>query len=315
MDRNYFPGRNVPEEQRFSQDNNPSQVSRDIYSVSYSNTSPPCEANGHIIEDHSSSVIPGDRSSGSGVSAGGASAGSSSLPHVTGSTVPPVTSSKSQESRLISRTTSQSKTQQTKTVTKTIVSRETRFVGIDGEPIDNPFNPYGTIESTVGNNGDHYSHYDPNQSAGYPIEYQGQSYPTVEYHNYQDYPLSPPTPTSALNDSPTSARRGPSSVAIPSSMISNGPPASGYDELDTTLQYAQFNPENNPYGYAGIRSQQQQVVMYGSQQPPQGYLDNRPSFDDSDLYRSNPAATVPLTTVRWPNKYFGSPWMEESGTT
>lgn len=342
MNRNYFPGRSVPEEQRFSQDRNPSEVSREIYSVSYSNTSPP-EANGHIIE-HNSSVIPGDRSSGSGsgvsggrgsgsgVSGGrnsgsGASGGggSSSLPPVTGPTVPHVTNS-NQESRLISRTTSQSKTQETKTVTKTIVSRETRFVGIDGEPIDNPFNPepvdnpfnpYGRIESTVGNGAGDYSHYDPNQSSGYPVEYQGDPYPTVEYHNYQDYPLSPPTPTSGLNESPTSGIHGPS-LAIPSNMITNGPQGSGYDELDTTIQYGQFNPENNPYGYAGIRSQQQ-VLMYGSQQgqgyldkqgqgylekqgqgyldkQPQGYLDNRPSFDDSHLYRSNPAATVPLTT-------------------
>lgn len=224
-------------------------------------------------------MIPGDRSS-SG-SAGGASASSIPVP----GSVPATSNNQTSESRLISRTTQQSKTQQTKTVTKTIVSRETRFVGADGQPIDN-FNPYGTIESS---NGANFSHYDPSQVT-YPVDYSvGQGYPNVEYHNYQDYPLSPPTPSSAMNDSPTSVRRS----TIPQQPIIMNGPQSGYDELDTTLQYAQFNPENSPYGYSGVP---QQVVMYGHQAPPpQGYLDNRPSYDDNDLYRSNPAATVPLT--------------------
>lgn len=127
-----------------------------------------------------------------------------------------------------------------------------------------------------------------------------------QYHNYQDYPLNTSQPPSVTSESPPAARRGSVVAAASHGQPGAGvggmnhlPPQmpSGYDELDVTLQYAQFGQHvENPYGYAPgpvlIAPQGQPMhspgggPTYGLYEPhpPQGYLDQRPSYDDHSLY-------------------------------
>ncbi|XP_015784348.1 catenin delta-2 isoform X2 [Tetranychus urticae] len=94
----------------------------------------------------------------------------------------------------------------------------------------------------------------------------------VEYSNYRDYQINPSIAPSITSESPPTLRRGPSlhgghqaGPPQPTSMQPiNHMPQSGYDELDSTLQYTQFQhasqPSSNGYliqaqpspnGYAG----------------------------------------------------------------
>lgn len=267
----------------FVHENNPSQVHRDVYSISYSAT----DANGHesLL---SSTGQPGERMS--TASSSSTTAASGKLP-VTGTATGNTSSgnnksgpgansdqSSGQQAQLISRSTQQTKTQQTKTITKTIVQRETRFIGPDGRPID--LDPYGSINhNSPGQlNSSSYS-----ASAGGPVYGNADavlaaaaaaangyvngghndynSYPA----NFPDYPMNPPSPPSLMSESPPPLRREPS-IQGPQQMVNhlnNLPLRSGYDELDATLgqptysehhrqpPHPPFITERDPYGYSG----------------------------------------------------------------
>lgn len=349
-------------------ENNPTQIHRDVYSMSYTSTNPPdiasssLASNGHHQHNNSHMSHPGDRnssnSSGStpsghnlhnhNTSSGGPSGNhlgpaigssasgsiSSSSPHPA---VPPKglgsssgenssqqnnVSQNNSNSSLISRSTQQTKTSSTKTITKTI--RETRYLGPDGLPIDpstvNSFNPYGTIEGhadygAVNRDAIEYNNHSASQLAsGANITYQNQQQiqqqmaagnfnnSGIEYHTYQDYPLNPSTPPSVMSDSPPPMRRG--SGPVMNHHMSSGSTGlpnhhmmqSGYDELDqTSVQYS-----NNPYGYIGAHQGSAAAAAalfdpYGTaasvQQPPSGYLDSRPSYDEHGLYQGNLSMT------------------------
>jgi len=248
--RNYYPGRPQAEVRHFVQESVPTQVHRDVYSLSYTSTS---DASGH-----EPLLGTGDRSS---TASGGASSSGQSAPNVNAN---PSSSGRdvADGAQLISRTTQQTKQQQTKTVTKTTVSRETRFIGPDGRAIELDHSGYGTVngQPSLGFN-PHYgntttAHLNGHPAGGHPGDF--------DYHNYQDYPLNPPTPPSLMSDSPPPVRRSIgehhtsaiSASSHPSMMMNNLPP-SGYDELDATLQYNQHHiqqPIHDPYGYIGGRS-------------------------------------------------------------
>lgn len=159
------------------------------------------------------------------------------------------------------------------------MSRETRFIGADGQPLD--YSPYGTlgVHSAGSSAGHELAGYPPADvmESGYPPatgSYDpayGAYVPQMEYHNYQDYPLNTSTPPSVTSgESPPPIRRGSQPA---------GPPMlpSGYDELDATLQYAQF--ADNPYG-SFVPLQPQVAYNPYEAAPPQGYLDSRPTYDD-----------------------------------
>lgn len=306
----------------FSLENTPTQIHRDAYSLSYSSNSN-CNSGTNGLEANG---LPGNRSS---TASGGTSSGNS-LPvsasqNATSSSAVDLINENAQ---LISRTTQQTKTQQTKTITKTIVSRETRFIGPDGQALD--YNPYGTLgpmppapPSSVGQGYAAYTGSDmDNYSQGFndanpTYGTQPNNYPPhMEYHNYQDYPLNTSTPPSVTSDSPPPIRRMSTTMSAAHGQPINHIPQSGYDELDASLQYAQFAAEHNPYGYAPgpiqLQHQHQAAVAQSmhspgggggggggnggpaynpyEQQPPQGYLDRRPSYDEHGLYGPSPAS-------------------------
>lgn len=309
-----------------TQDSLPTQVHRDVYSVSYSDTDD--QGNQQINNGNQDSIllntssIAGDRNS--TVSTGGASGGSSGGGHQSNA------KSADGQQELISRTTQQTKQQQTKTVTKTIVSRETRFIGPDGRPIDLESSSYGTTLV----NGQPSLAFNPHDY-GNAAAFNGQ--PDFDYHNYQDYPLSPPTPPSVLSDSPppvtarrTNATTDPSVTGInvggvashlPQNNLPPSIPRSGYDELDATLDYSHHLQQgaqhfNDPYGYIrGAAASANQAAMYdvyGQQEHPSGFLDRRPSYseDPHSIYSGHqlPNGVVTMTTttangteVRWRN--------------
>ena len=281
------------------------QVHRDAYS--YSQTT---DSNGH------EPLLTGNRSS--TASGGGSSATTSSLPGA----LPPAgapnaghpnnaTSQSLDGAHLISRSTNQSTQQQVKTITKTIVSRETRFIGPDGR--------IGAFEAVNGHPSVGFQGAEYGNTMNTYINGQQQQHPDFEYQ-YQDYPLpiSPPTPPSIMSDSPPplrhehDVRRDPSSAG----QAVNHHPQSGYDELDGTLSYSRltshFADPNNPYGYVGVPPQNVYGLYAGPalHQQPQGFLDSRPSFDDHAVYGGSmtgdpglfmgPAAASG-TDIRWRN--------------
>ncbi|XP_022244181.1 armadillo repeat protein deleted in velo-cardio-facial syndrome-like isoform X3 [Limulus polyphemus] len=171
---------------------------------------------------------------------------------------------------LVSRSMSQTKTQQVKTVTKVIATREVRHIGPDGRPIEYP--PSGTeyVPFHYGNPADgsqDYGTYDSGRPpspagqapthAGYPGDYamygrapsldsgrvyelcppgDGQSY---QEYDYRDYPPQPPSPPSAASESPPPRRAMPQAPHGGPIDFNHHP--SGYEELDTTVGLPRSN--------------------------------------------------------------------------
>ncbi|RWS29674.1 armadillo repeat protein deleted in velo-cardio-facial syndrome-like protein [Leptotrombidium deliense] len=122
----------------------------------------------------------------------------------------------------------------------------------------------------------------------------------MDYHNYQEYPITSTTP-SMTSESPTSMRRGSlihntnSAIAQPNfddldpslAYRNSGAvlPQSGYDELDVTLQFPQYQ-QHSPYGYTTGAHHAPNAFNPYEHQPPQGYLDRRQSYDDHNTYQS-----------------------------
>lgn len=269
--------------------------------MSYTQTT---DANGH-----EEPLLPGNRSS--TASGGGSSATTSSLPGVASVGATKAGQAESGPSlegtHLISRSTNQSTQQHVKTITKTIVSRETRFVGPDGRAIDMESYEAMNGHPSAGYSGVEYSNTSNNYS-------NGQRHGDFEYQNYQDYPISPPTPPSIMSESPPPLRRDAGQQS--QQAVTHHQPQSGYDELDATLGYnrmaAHFVDPNNPYGYVGVPAQPV-YGMYSAppahhQNEPQGFLDNRPSFDEHAVYSGSMTGDPALfmgpsavNDVRWRN--------------
>ncbi|XP_028966332.1 catenin delta-2 [Galendromus occidentalis] len=180
------------------------------------------------------------------------------------------------EKQLISRTQQEIKTQQVKTVTKLVKTREVRHIGPDGQAVDLEFaagNPTdfiqypsqshpGFIEGAP--DGMSYFEGQPPSPANY--DYYGRAPPPPSSANYppgtnfQEYEYYPSvggrsSPTSVISESP------PHSHSAGMFSTASGQPTSGYDELDSTL----LTP--------------QQRALYYQQGYPGGYLDQRNSYD------------------------------------
>lgn len=281
----------------FVQDSIPTQVHRDVYSLSYTDN------NGIHHSSHGPAV--GDRNStaSSAVSGGTGSSGG----HQTNGK-----HAEQQNQLLVSRMTQQTKQQQTKTVTKTTVSRETRYLGPDGIPIDLESSSYGTTTTAV--NGQisepslAFNPHDYGNAAAFNGQLSEQQ-ADFDYHKYSDYPLSPPTPPSLMTSNsppPPLTRRHPPAVmtgvindptvGLSSSHVLH--PRSGYDELDATLDYND-QQSNDPYGYISAAAAATQAAMYGSLygQNTSAFLERRPSFAE-DAHK-NPVYDAGM--IRWRN--------------
>ncbi|XP_022686065.1 catenin delta-2-like isoform X2 [Varroa jacobsoni] len=190
------------------------------------------------------------------------------------------------EKQLVSRTQQEVKTQQVKTVTKLVKTREVRHIGPDGQPVD--------LDFAAGPPSD-FIQYPPHPGhpvhPGHPGFLQEGADGSMSYFegqppspaNYDAYYSRPPPPAGPAGAYPASAnfqeyeyypsvggRQSPTSVISESPPHSHGgagmfppggPPTSGYDELDSTL----VTP--------------QQRASYYQQGYPGGYLDQRNSYD------------------------------------
>ncbi|XP_064476497.1 splicing regulator ARVCF-like isoform X1 [Ornithodoros turicata] len=264
----YYPDQTTTEYHRYVQDGSTPPV-QESYSLNYHTTT---STNGHPIGD-------GDHS-----------------PNASKLAVP------GENAQLVSRTTQQTKTQQVKTVTKVIKTREIRHIGPDGQPLD--YNPYGTHGMPMGGpeyvtypytnaqeNTHGYGAYDPGEPPS-PSSQVGPSHgydygtyssylppgPGYRDYDYRGYPGRDPTPTSAVSESPPphhampQAARGTTPLTVAPEEYNHQP--SGYDELDGTLAVP-------PRGSASER--------YRSTPSPAPHPDRYGTYG----YMGNPGATSP----------------------
>ena len=148
-----------------------------------------------------------------------------------------------------------------------------------------------------------------------------------DYTNFPDFPINTSTAPSINSESPPPIRRGSiiHNQPPPLQSANHLPSTVGYDEFDATFQYSsnQYSQGTNqssngyllqsqpsPNGYAsgagkpiqaqsshsslGIQSSNNSATYNPYElHPPQGYLDNRPCYDDHGQYQTGPLRGPP----------------------
>ncbi|XP_023216494.1 catenin delta-2-like isoform X2 [Centruroides sculpturatus] len=221
---------------------------------------------------------------------------------------------------LISRTTSQTKTQQVKTVTKVVSTRKVQHIGPDGQPMEySPYDnapvnseeyenyPYST--SDIPSNYDTYDSGRPPSPAGQvppqnyhpdygnygrisspPVEKNCEMYHSQSGQNYAEYGYQRCPPPSLEHGSAHRAM-----PQVPRIGIDYTQHPCSYEELDSLSPNAadyQGRYKNDQFGYN----------PYETSPLPQSYLDHRPSYDDHPS--NHHPNTHPAATYASPSKEF-----------
>jgi hypothetical protein len=194
------------------------------------------------------------------------------------------------------------------------VSRETRFIGPDGRPIDLESSSYGTTTTNVNGNINPslgFNNHDYGNAAVFngQLNHSDQQQPDFDYHNYSDYPLSPPTPPSLMSsDSPpppltrrhppaTGMIMGGGAIAVMNDStvgVGSGPSSNQSDRIihlqQQNLNNLHHHQQSQPVLRSGYDELDATLEFNGSQHHPD--QPSHPNFNDPYGYIGSAAASA-----------------------